>query len=592
MALFLFFYLLAVLTLASGKPILIPRQAGEATQDVAQPSFDVAIETLGNTTVRAEITNLGSEGVRLSQRGGILDHVPTKKVIVQGGDSDPTFIGAHVEYILAHLTADGFVEVAPNKTVASTFDIADIYDLTPGQEYTAVAKGALEYTTLDNKSKFRTAKYTSNNISFTAPADLTRRMEQRSVLECSDENKAAVQEAILRAAKMATAAAKDARTGSSLFEKFFKTTSQSDIEKVAGRFEAIAKEATTTGQLTYYCEPTADDYCSSNVAAMTYPSLNKVVNCPAYYTSTRESNYCGYLDQAAITLHEYSHASALYSPGTEDVGYGWDSVLSLNTEDSMNNADNFAYYASAVYLQCAADDSVTIGKALDVDLGINIGGSGDSGDSTETTTTVEPTNTPEPTPTGTTGTGSDTGGDTGGNDGGNDGGDTGAGTGTGTETGTGTGDWGTWGWGWGSGSGSWSGSGSDSTNNVAPSSTPTTAPVTTTTGEGLWNLQDLIDWLWNQYGSGGGQTQGQGNAQVQGQTQTQDQGGISVSNSDQETAANVETATTTQVAETEEDCDEEEQEPTQTQGQGGNPKSNSNQETVVVVETATVTQVV
>lgn len=85
MALFLFFYLLAVLTLASGKPILIPRQAGEATQDVAQTSFDVAIETLGNTTVRAEITNLGSEGVRLSQRGGILDHVPTKKVIVQGG---------------------------------------------------------------------------------------------------------------------------------------------------------------------------------------------------------------------------------------------------------------------------------------------------------------------------------------------------------------------------------------------------------------------------------------------------------------------------------------------------------------------------
>lgn len=265
-------------------------------------------------------------------------------------DSDPTFIGAHVEYILAHLTADGFVEVAPNSTVASTFDIADLYDLTPGQEYTAVAKGALEYTTLENKNKFRTAKYTSNNISFTAPAGLTRRMEQRSVLECSDDNKALVQDAILRAAKMATAAAKDARTGSTLFQKFFKTTSESDIEEVAGRFEAIAKEATTTGQLTYYCEPTADDYCSSNVAAMTYPSLNKVVNCPGYYTSTRDSNYCGYLDQAAITLHEYSHASALYSPGTEDVGYGWDTVLSLDTQGSLNNADNFAYYASGTTL--------------------------------------------------------------------------------------------------------------------------------------------------------------------------------------------------------------------------------------------------
>lgn len=80
-----FFYLLAGLTLASGKPILLPRLAQEASQDVAEHSFDVTLESLGNSTVKAEVTNTGTEGLRLVQRGGILDQFPTRKVNVKGG---------------------------------------------------------------------------------------------------------------------------------------------------------------------------------------------------------------------------------------------------------------------------------------------------------------------------------------------------------------------------------------------------------------------------------------------------------------------------------------------------------------------------
>ncbi|KAL2822649.1 Deuterolysin metalloprotease family-domain-containing protein [Aspergillus granulosus] len=349
MALVLFFHLLAVLTLVSGKPILIPRLAQAASQDDTPATlFDVTLESLENTTVKAEITNVGTEGFRLVQRGGILDHVPTKKVIVKGGDTDPIFTGVRVEYILSHLTAEGFVTISPNQTISSIFDVADLYALTPGQEYTAVADGALEYTTLTNKTKFHNIDYLSNTITFTAPADVKNRLEDRSTLVCSDEYNQVVQEAIARAAEMATAAAADARAGSALFEKFFKSTSESDREEVAGRLEAIATEATTTGQLTYYCEPQDMDYCAANVAAMMYPSLDRVVNCPGYYSSTKVSNYCGYLDQAGITLHEYAHAESLYPPGTEDIVYGYEGVLSLSTERAKNNADSFAYYASCM----------------------------------------------------------------------------------------------------------------------------------------------------------------------------------------------------------------------------------------------------
>ncbi|KAL3478065.1 Deuterolysin metalloprotease family-domain-containing protein [Aspergillus californicus] len=574
MAFLLFFQLLAVLTLASGKPILFPRLAQDASLDDAQPSFDVALESLGNTSVKAQITNLGTQGFRVVQRGGLLDQFPTKKVTVHSADggTDPTFTGVLVEYILSHLTPEGFAQISPNQTVASIFDIADLYELTAGQEYTAFADGILEYTTLADTTKFQRITYKSNTISFIAPteASSTNNLEDRSTLICSDEYKSLVEDAVSRAADMATAAAEDARTPSPLFQKFFKSSSQSDADEVSGRLSAIATEARATGagKLTYYCQPTEDDYCAGNVAAITYPTLSRVVNCPGYYTSTRESNYCGYLDQAGITLHEFAHATAVYAPGTDDIAYGWDGVLALNTAQAKNNADSFAYYASAVYLQCAVDDSKTIGTPVSVGieasstatLGVSIGGgtsststSDDDNDNdndddndndtdstttniptttvipivtitstvtvrptqtaTETTTetwTVQPTETPTTTNTPSSGTGPDTGS-------GWNFGDSGFGNGNGDDNNY----------------GSHSGSGVAATSTPDCSSTP--APVTTASGVGLFTLQDLLDWLRAQYES-------------QGQSQSQDQSSYSESGSDSGYNVKVKVESSTSVA--------------------------------------------
>ncbi|KAL4945681.1 Deuterolysin metalloprotease family-domain-containing protein [Aspergillus oleicola] len=518
MALVLFFHLLAVLTLVAGKPILLPRQDQGATQAVASPSFDVMIESLGNTTVKAHVKNLGSDAYRLVQRGDILDHVPTKKVNIAGGDEEPTFTGVRVEYIVSHLTSDGFVQIEPNQSVASIFDVADIYALSPGQEYTAVAKGTLEYTTLDNEKEFLTFPYTSNNISFTAPNDVTNRLEDRSMLQCSDQYNSIVQEAITRAAKMATAGAEDARSGqaSALFQKFFKSTSQDDLDTVAGRLEAIAKEAISTGQLTYYCEPTSKDYCTANIAAMMYPSQNRIVNCPAYESYPNTTDRCGHLDKGGVTLHEYAHATALYAPGTDDIAYGMESVLELDTADSLNNADSFAYYASAVFLQCAADDSVEIGTEMNINLGVD---SGDDTSNTDTTTetptqtptaTQEPTYTPEPDPTDDGGTG------------------TGTGSSSGSDSGTGTGT-------------SWS--------TTSPDSSTTTTVSTSTSSDGsTWSVQDFINWIMsvfgnNDSGSSSGQTQGQTNTSANGESMAGVEGSNCGSDADANANANANTNT-------------------------------------------------
>ncbi|KAE8423326.1 Deuterolysin metalloprotease family-domain-containing protein [Aspergillus pseudocaelatus] len=347
-----------LLTLAAGKPILIPRQASGAPQGGAGNLIDVQLQSLGNSTIKAFITNIADENLRVVKRGGLLDNeLPTKKVVVSGSGADPTFTGAQVDYVNTHLNDDAFLELAPKQTIESIFDIADSHDLSPGEKYSAIADGMLEYTKLNNTKKFFVVPYTSNAIEFDAPEDSANRLAARATLEsCSGEYNQLMQDNLAQAAKMAEAAAADARDGSSgLFQKFFKSQDEADKKEVAERLEAIAKEATSKGTLTYYCQPSAQDSCGGNIAAITYPTLNRVVNCQAYYETQQVVNECGYLDQAAISLHEFSHATSVYAPGTDDVVYGLDGVLQLSTAQAKNNADSFAYYANSVFNNCSAD---------------------------------------------------------------------------------------------------------------------------------------------------------------------------------------------------------------------------------------------
>ncbi|KAA8647708.1 hypothetical protein EYZ11_005752 [Aspergillus tanneri] len=308
----LFFQLLPLLTLATGKPVL-PRQASDTPQG-AHDLIDVRLDAIGNSTVKAYITNNGNEDLRFVKSGSILDNDhPTKKVQVTGQKHNPTFNGAEVTYVNSHLTNDAFVNLPRKQTIESVFDVADSHDLTAGEKYSVVADGSLEYTRASDPKKFIMVPYKSNEISFEAP-EAKKGLTSRATLDCSGEYSQKVKAALERAAKMATAGAKDARDGKTgLFKKFFMSDSQADKTEVADRLDAIAKEATSKGTLTYYCQPTGQDSCGGNIAAITYPTENRVVNCQAYYETPAESDQCNYLDQAAISLHEFSHATSVYT---------------------------------------------------------------------------------------------------------------------------------------------------------------------------------------------------------------------------------------------------------------------------------------
>lgn len=45
-------------------------------------------------------------------------------------------------------------------------------------------------------------------------------------------------------------------------------------------------------------------------------------------------------------LHEETHAPGVYSPGTDDLGYGYAAATRLSSSQALNNADSYALYAN------------------------------------------------------------------------------------------------------------------------------------------------------------------------------------------------------------------------------------------------------
>jgi deuterolysin len=138
------------------------------------------------------------------------------------------------------------------------------------------------------------------------------------------------------------------------FNEYFKSTTSSVRNTVADRLTAVADEcsSTTSGATTYYC---TDIYngCASNVLAYTLPSTNEVVNCPLYFNDLPNlTSSCHAQDQSTTTLHEFTHAPGVYSPGTADNGYGYDAATALSSAKAVLNADSYALYANGMFWRC------------------------------------------------------------------------------------------------------------------------------------------------------------------------------------------------------------------------------------------------
>ncbi|KAE8153667.1 neutral protease 2-like protein [Aspergillus avenaceus] len=323
--------------------------------------LDVTLSQVGNTRIKAVVKNTGSEDVTFVHLNFFRDTAPVKKVSLFRNTTEVQFQGIKQRLISEGLSDDALTTLAPGATIEDEFDIASTSDLTEGGTITINSNGLVPVTTSNKVTGY--IPFTSNELSIEVDAAeaatisqavkvLDRRTE---VAQCSGTKLSALRTALSNTVSLARAAATAARSGSSSrFSEYFKTTSSSTRSTVAARLTAVANEAasTSSGSTTYYCSDVYG-YCSSNVLAYTLPAYNIIANCDLYYSYLPAlSRTCHAQDQATTTLHEFTHAPGVYSPGTDDLGYGYSAATALSASEALLNADSYALFANAVYLSC------------------------------------------------------------------------------------------------------------------------------------------------------------------------------------------------------------------------------------------------
>ncbi|RDW82699.1 neutral protease 2 [Coleophoma cylindrospora] len=348
------------------KLALLATVANAARLDIAKRAspLEVAIAPVAEApaTFQVTVTNTGTEDLSLFPYGSILDTAPVQKLNVFAADSEVAFTGVLASVLRTGLTTENFVTLASGATYETTIDAAAVHNLSTTGSYTFVAEGALPYAAANSTELSGDALYFKSNIvtmdvDGAAAAAVPNTISKRAAVQsdCSTSQRTATLRALTNCASLARTASSAALSGSSTkFSEYFKTTSSSTRSTVGARLSAVASEcgSSSSGATTYYCTDVYG-YCASNVLAYTIPSLDVVVNCPLYYSALPAlSSTCHAQDQATTTLHEMTHAPGVYSPGTDDNGYGYAAATALSSARAVLNADSYALYANAIYVGC------------------------------------------------------------------------------------------------------------------------------------------------------------------------------------------------------------------------------------------------
>lgn len=258
------------------------------------------------------------------------------------------------------LTDDSFKSIAAGETIEVEIELAELYDLSKSGKYNVLAQGVIEYAEGDSTAlSGAVLSYSSNQLAIDVDAAKTAKIDtalqslaKRTAVQsdCTGTRLSAIRTALSNCNRLATAAATAATSGSaSKFSEYFKTTSSSTRSTVAARLRAVASDCASSSATTRtYC---TDIYgaCSSGVLAYTLPSNNYIAYCPLFFNQLPAlSGTCHQQDQATTVLHEETHAPAVYSPGTQDNGYGYSAATSLTAARALANADSYALYANGM----------------------------------------------------------------------------------------------------------------------------------------------------------------------------------------------------------------------------------------------------
>ncbi|KAL9948524.1 hypothetical protein D7B24_009187 [Verticillium nonalfalfae] len=325
--------------------------------------LDIKIEKVGNTAIKASITNTGASDLKVLKTGSILDDLEVEKSEIFSGSKKVEFDGVRLQLDTTALSEESFQVLVAGETVELTWDVAHVHDLSAGGEFDISANGRFSYAEGDSTELTGVATYASNVVHSTVDGEEAAKVRRdfhetikRAVVQsdCTGTRRTATINALSNCRSLALAAASAASSGAAAkMTDFFKSSTTATRNTVAGVFNRIASEcgSSTGGVSRQYC---TDIYpaCSSGVIAYTLPSQSYMVNCPYYFSSfPAQSRTCRAIDQATTTLHEVTHLTQIR--GTQDYNcYGYSCVRSLSASQNINHADTYTLFAQSIYAGC------------------------------------------------------------------------------------------------------------------------------------------------------------------------------------------------------------------------------------------------
>lgn len=323
--------------------------------------LSVELTASGNSEVKVTVTNTGTKTLNLLSKGTFLDEVnPVEKVSVYsaGGSAKVPFEGIKIRLMTSGLTSEDFLTLAAGEVKELTVEAAALHSLESGGDFDIFAQGLIPYAEEGSTELTGNLAYDSNKLTMAVDgaiaATVSKAIAKRTVVgsSCTGSKLSAVRTALSNCQRLASAAATAATAGTKL-DTYFKSTATSTRNTVSARLRAVASDCGGSGSATTTnCN---DPYgaCSSNVLAYTVPSEDFITYCNLFFTALPAlTSTCHAQDQATTVLHEETHAPGVYSPGTDDLGYGYAAATRLSTSQALNNADSFALYANAIYVNC------------------------------------------------------------------------------------------------------------------------------------------------------------------------------------------------------------------------------------------------
>ncbi|KAB5596496.1 Peptidyl-Lys metalloendopeptidase [Ceratobasidium theobromae] len=301
-----------------------------------------------NLTVKATLTNTGSESVKLlKDPRTVLSEWRTNSFAIEGAAGSPAFTGIKVKYSpeLALKSGDEskFAVIAPGQSFELTHDLAGVYNFTRtgAGEYKASSRAYSRLATVEAETQSHKFKVGGSLASAKGlPNHGTRGLSRRAIGYTSCTS--ARQSLIATAANSANTYVANANSylagissGTTRYTTWFGAFSSARFSTVKSHFSLIGTDATSS---TYDCTCT-----DSGTYAYVYPgSPGYVYLCGAFWNAPNT----GTDSRAGTIVHEQSHFTV--NGGTDDHVYGQSNAKALassNPTNAIDNADNHEYFA-------------------------------------------------------------------------------------------------------------------------------------------------------------------------------------------------------------------------------------------------------